>query len=285
MKRGVFMEPVKLLALDLDGTLLNAQKELTPRTRDALYAAAEAGVEVVPTTGRFFTGMPEVIQKLPFLHYAITINGAQVYDIRENKAVSTAEIPLETALRVLDYLDGFPVIYDCYQDNWGWMTRSMQENAAAFVPIDHSLRMVRSLRTPDDELKAYLREQNRSVQKLQLFTPDDALRLGLLKDLAERFPSLSVSTSMPGNIELNDTHANKGEAIASLAAYLGLPMEATMAIGDGLNDRSMIRMAGVGVAMANAAPEILAIADETTASCDEDGAALAIERHCVPGRV
>ena len=71
------MNSVKLLALDLDGTLLNSQKELTPRTRDALYAAAEAGVEIVPTTGRFFTGMPEVIQKLPFLHYAITINGAQ----------------------------------------------------------------------------------------------------------------------------------------------------------------------------------------------------------------
>ena len=268
------MEPVKLLALDLDGTLLNSQKELTLRTRDALYAAAGAGVEIVPTTGRFFTGMPEVIQKLPFLHFAITINGAQVYDIREKKAVSTAEIPLETALRVLEYLDGFPVIYDCYQDNWGWMTRSMQENAAAFVPIDHSLRMVRSLRTPVDELKAYLREQNRSVQKLQLFTPDDALRLGLLKDLAERFPSLSVSTSMPCNIELNDAHANKG----------GLPMAATMAIGDGLNDRSMIKMAGTGVAMANACPEILALADEVTASCDEDGAALAIERHCVPGK-
>ena len=207
------MEPVKLLALDLDGTLLNSQKELTLRTRDALYAAAGAGVEIVPTTGRFFTGMPEVIQKLPFLHFAITINGAQVYDIREKKAVSTAEIPLETALRVLEYLDGFPVIYDCYQDNWGWMTRSMQENAAAFVPIDHSLRMVRSLRTPVDELKAYLREQNRSVQKLQLFTPDDALRGRLLTDLAERFPCLSVSTSMPCNIEINDAHANKGEAL------------------------------------------------------------------------
>ena len=86
------MNAVKLLALDLDGTLLNSQKELTPRTCDALYTAAEAGVEIVPTTGRFFTGMPEVVQKLPFLHYAITINGAQVYDIREKKAVSTAEI-------------------------------------------------------------------------------------------------------------------------------------------------------------------------------------------------
>ena len=135
----------------------------------------------------------------------------------------------------------------------------MQENAAAFVPIDHSLRMVRSLRTPVDELKAYLREQNRGVQKLQLFTPDDALRRQLLKDLTERFGTLSVSTSMPCNIEINDAHANKGEAIASLTAYLGLPMAATMAIGDGLNDRSMIRMAGLGVAMANAYPEILAL--------------------------
>ena len=278
------MPAVKLLALDLDGTLLNSKKELTPRTRDALYAAAEAGVEIVPTTGRFFTGMPEVIQKLPFLHYAITINGAQVYDIRRQKAVSTAEIPLETALRVLEYLDGFPVIYDCYQDSWGWMTRAMQENAAAFVPFDYALRMVRALRTPVDELKSYLRERNRGVQKLQLFTPDDALRRQLFKDLTARFGTLNVSTSMPCNIEINDAHANKGEAIASLAAYLGLPMAATMAIGDGLNDRSMIQMTGLGVAMANACPEILALADEVTASCDEDGAALAIERHCVPER-
>ena len=152
--------------------------------------------------------------------HAAIIYGAQVYDIREKKAVSTAEIPLETALRVLEYLDGFPVIYDCYQDNWGWMTRSMQENAAAFVPIDHSLRMVRSLRTPVDELKAYLREQNRSVQKLQLFTPDDALRLGLLKDLAERFPSLSVSTSMPCNIERNAVAAMRAMNACNLSYFL-----------------------------------------------------------------
>ena len=278
------MEPVKLLALDLDGTLLNSQKELTLRTRDALYAAAGAGVEIVPTTGRFLPVCPRSFRSCRFCTSPSPSTVRRSMISARKKAVSTAEIPLETALRVLEYLDGFPVIYDCYQDNWGWMTRSMQENAAAFVPIDHSLRMVRSLRTPVDELKAYLREQNRSVQKLQLFTPDDALRGRLLTDLAERFPCLSVSTSMPCNIEINDAHANKGEAIASLAAYLGLPMAATMAIGDGLNDRSMIKMAGTGVAMANACPEILALADEVTASCDEDGAALAIERHCVPGK-
>ena len=274
----------KIIAFDLDGTLLNDTKEIPEENLRMLRRAAECGVQLVPATGRIYPGLPEQLRALSFVRYCICINGAQVYDAWEKKVICRAEIPAARALELAEFMDGLPAIYDCYQDDWGWLTRSMQENAAAFVPIDHSLRMVRSLRTPVDELKAYLREQNRSVQKLQLFTPDDALRGRLLTDLAERFPCLSVSTSMPCNIEINDAHANKGEAIASLAAYLGLPMAATMAIGDGLNDRSMIKMAGTGVAMANACPEILALADEVTASCDEDGAALAIERHCVPGK-
>ncbi len=278
------MEPVKLLALDLDGTLLNSKKELTPRTRAALYAAAEAGVEIVPTTGRFFGAMPEEIRTLPFLHYAITINGAQVYDIRRDCAVSRAELPLEKTLRIMEYLDGFPVIYDCYMDNWGWITRSMQSRAADYITNPHSLYMARELRHPVDELKAFLRERGQDVQKTQLFTADDVLRLQLLRSIGEKFEGLSISSSVSCNVEINDAHANKGEAIAALAAYLGLPMAQTMAIGDGLNDRSMIRMTGVGVAMQNACPELLALADEVTAGCDEDGAAIAIERHCVPGK-
>ena len=274
----------KIIAFDLDGTLLNDVKEIPEENLRMLHRAAECGVQLVPATGRIYPGLPEQLRALPFVRYCICVNGAQVYDAWEKKVICRAEIPAARAIELAEFMDGLPVIYDCYQDNWGWMTRSMQENAAAFVPFDYALRMVRSLRTPVEELKAYLRGQNRGVQKLQLFTPDDALRRQLLKDLTERFGTLSVSTSMPCNIEINDAHANKGEAIASLTAYLGLPMAATMAIGDGLNDRSMIRMAGLGVAMANACPEILALADEVTASCDEDGAALAIERHCVPGR-
>ena len=275
------MQQIRILALDLDGTLLNSNKELTARTRQALFDANDAGVEIVPTTGRFFGGMPEAVRTLPFLHYAITINGAQVYDIRKDRAVSTAEIPMEKAVQLMEYLDGFPVIYDCYQDNWGLMTRAMQESAADFIPNPHALRMVRELRAPVDELKAALRERGRGVQKIQFFTPDDALRLRLYDDLQTRFDALSVSSSLSCNVEINDVHANKGEAIAALAQYLGLPMAATMALGDGLNDRSMICMAGLGVAMANAAPEILALAGAVTDSCDEDGAAKAIERFCL----
>ena len=85
---------------------------------------------------------------------------------------------------------------------------------------------------------------------------------------------------MPTNVELNILRANKGEALKQLTDYLGLSMEQVMAVGDGMNDLTMLRMAGVGVAMGNACPEAMAAADAVTADCDHDGVAQAIARFC-----
>ena len=86
-------KPVGIIALDLDGTLLNSDKELSPGNRAALERAAEAGYEIVPTTGRFYGGMPQVIRELPFVRYVITINGAEVADRRTGEVMYRAEIP------------------------------------------------------------------------------------------------------------------------------------------------------------------------------------------------
>ena len=86
--------PIELIALDLDGTLLNAKKELTPVCRQALESAADAGILIVPATGRFFDAMPEAVRALPFLRYAITINGAQALDIQRARSIYRAEIPI-----------------------------------------------------------------------------------------------------------------------------------------------------------------------------------------------
>ena len=275
------MPDIKLIALDLDGTLLNSDKQLTQQNAQALACAAARGIEIVPTTGRFFSGMPEVIRSLPYLHYAITINGAAVYDVRCDADIARAEIPLPLAVEIMRYLDTLPVIYDCYMNNWGWMTRAMQLRADAFAPDEHYLRMIRNLRTPVDDLKSYLLETGRDVQKIQLFLTDPALRLTLLRQLGGQFEGLCVSSSVPNNIEINSTDANKGEALRKLAARLGLDISQTMAFGDGLNDLSMLRAAGVGVAMENACPEAKQAADYVTGSCDESGVAAAIERFCL----
>ncbi len=267
------MPDIRLVALDLDGTLLNSDKELSPANAAALSWAAAGGVEIVPTTGRFFSGMPECIRSLPFLRYAITVNGAQVYDIRHDRAIARAELPLAQALKVMDYLDSFPVIYDCYQDNWGYMTAAMQERVEEFTPNPHYQDMVRRLRTPVPELKAYLQEKGRGVQKIQLFTNDMELREMLLRKLPKHFPDTAVSSSVPENIEINDRLAHKGNGIRQLADYLGIAMEQTAAFGDGSNDLTMIRESGIGIAMANACQPALAAADWIAPSCDEDGVA------------
>ena len=269
---------MKLIALDLDGTLLTTEKVLTPENEAALRRAAEAGIEIVPATGRFYEAMPEAVRSLPYLHYAITVNGAEIREVRTGRALSRAEIPLARALEVLRVLDRLPVIYDCYMDNWGWMTQAHYDAAADFAPHRHSLEMIQTLRTPVPELKAYLEQVGHDVQKIMMFFRDPALRIASLRELAERFPDLAVSSSIPRNLEINSLEAQKGPALLRLAAHLGIAPEQTMAFGDDLNDVSMLRAAGIGVAMGNACPEAKAAAALVTASCDENGVAQALDR-------
>ena len=120
--------------------------------------------------------------------------------------------------------------------------------------------MLHDLRTPVDDLKAFLRQLGGDAQKVQFFTKNQELRLNLLKELPRRWPDIAVTTSVPTNVELNILRANKGEALKQLTDYLGLSMEQVMAVGDGMNDLTMLRMAGVGVAMGNACPEAMAAA-------------------------
>jgi hypothetical protein len=269
---------MKLIAFDLDGTLLTTEKELTAGNLAALERAARAGILLVPATGRFYGLIPENVRTLPWFRYFITVNGASVYDAQEGRALLRAEIPWRRAVEIMEHLDTLPVIYDCYMDDWGWMTKSLYNQAADYAPHRHSLETLQRFRTPVRELKAHLARVGHDVQKIQMFFRDPALRLRAMEDLRTRFPDLAVTTSVPRNVELNSLEAQKGVALLRLAERLGIDPAATVAFGDDLNDVSMLRAAGIGVAMANASPEAKAAADLLTASCDESGVGKAIDR-------
>ena len=271
------MHKIKLIALDLDGTLLGSDKHLSEENERALSAAAERGVEIVPATGRFYRGMPDAVKKLPYVNYVISVNGAQVYDIKNKKTVCSSEIPWDRAVSVMERLDAIDVIYDCYQDGWGWMTKELYEKAEEYAPSVHNLEMIKKLRTPVPELKAYLKEKGKGVQKIQIFFKDMELRGKMLKELPKEFFDLVVTTSIVNNIEINSREATKGVALSKLADYLEIPIEETMAFGDDLNDISMLEKAGVGVAMGNAYDEVKKAADYITDDCDRNGVASAVK--------
>lgn len=277
--------PVKVIALDLDGTLLDTQKRLSDRSRAALADAAARGAFVVPTTGRFFGMIPPAVRDLPFVRYAITVNGAQVYDRVTDSAIAKEEIPIETAVGVMSILDRHDVIYDCYRLNWGWITAAHQAKSAGYATDDHYLKLVREFRRPVPELKAHLRETaaQGDVQKVMLFARKadaEAAKADLaeiVREVSAAYPEIKITSSTWNDLEFNAPTAHKGRALERLARHLGLTLADCAAFGDGMNDLTMVAAAGLGVAMANAVPEVKAAAKVVVRSNDEDGVARVLE--------
>lgn len=271
---------VKIILLDLDGTLLDNNKQISPANRAALERAVREGIHVVPSTGRFYDGMPQVVRDLPFVRYVITVNGAQIYDAVEKKVLHSAEISPEAALSVYECLDQLPVIYDSFIDGWGYMDSGMYAEIDTYISDPRVNRMVKELRKPVESLKDYVRSKACPVQKIQMFFESMEQKQPAWDMLIRKFPQMAVTSSITNNVELNDQHANKGEALQFLCEYLGVDIRDTISFGDGSNDLSMIRAAGIGVAMENASESLKAEADYITASNEDDGVAKALKKFC-----
>lgn len=275
----------KVIALDLDGTLLDSEKNLSARNRAALEKAAGNGAFVVPTTGRFFGMMPPCIRDLPFVRYAITINGAQAYDRETDSAIVREEIPLALTLDLMETLDRYDVIYDCYRSNWGWMTAALQEKAEEYATDAHYLKMVKEFRNPVPDLKAHLRKtaSEGDVQKVMMFARKDSSSaaedtLAAIRcEVEEKFPDIVVTASTWNNLEFNISTAHKGRALERLAEHLGFTLADCAAFGDGMNDLTMVKDAGLGVAMGNAVEQVKAVAKIVAPTNDDDGVAAVLE--------
>lgn len=266
----------KIIAFDLDGTFLDDDKNVPEDNLKALKAAQERGIMPVVATGRILEGIPQTIKELSFIRYYITINGAYVYDAWEDKTLYRGDIPAQTAVELCRYLDRLPVLYDCYQDNRGWMSAHMYDKAPEYFENEpHLLDLVHRLRTKVDSLQETLKERNRPVQKLQVyFKPKNSdERLRQMKLIPELFPQLATSSSFRNNIEVNSVDAGKGKALAALCRSLGIDVSQSVAFGDGSNDIEMLRTAGLGVAMANADQQVKAEADTCTGCNNQAGVA------------
>lgn len=271
---------IQMILLDLDGTLLTSDKRLSPGNRAALERAAARGVHIVPSTGRFYSGMPQVVRELPFVRYVVSINGALIYDAAEDKVLRRADIAPEDADRLFQRMEQLPVLYDCFIDGWGCMDRRQYEQVESFMEDPGLRRMILELRRPVDDLRGYVVRTGTPVQKTQMFFREAAARNAELDRMIRDFPDMSVTSSYPLNIEINAKSASKGEGLRFLCRHLGIDPRDAMACGDGSNDISMLQAAGVGVAMANADPRLLAAADYVTGGNDSDGVAEAVERFC-----
>lgn len=268
---------VRLIAADLDGTLLNERKEVSERNLAALYRAAERGILFVPATGRIWRGLPQALLALPFLKYAIAVNGAGVVDCEKDETLHRAEISREDSVRIAEYMRGIGTYFDCYLDGKGCVEQSYYDRIDEFIR-ENFRPFIRSSRETVPDLIEFLKTQN-GVQKLQMNFADMELRARVMKEIPEIFPEVAVTTAVVNNVEVNAADGNKGCALEWLCQYLGIDLSQVAAFGDGTNDITMLQTAGVSVAMGNALPEVKAAAKYETVTNEEDGVAVFLESY------
>lgn len=267
---------IKLIALDLDGTLLTTKKELSERNRNVLRRCAEQGIEIVPCTGRIWAGVPEFVKSLPGVHYAITVNGAVVEDVENHRVLDERKMSLQTALEILEMAKEYQTMYDAYVGGRGYGEARFMDHMEEYGIPAVLQAMILQTRQPVENLMAEIRKMGGLVDKINYFFGDGQERLRAKAALDAR-GDVIVTSSFSNNLEINALGATKGEAIVRLADYLGLAYEQTMGFGDGDNDMTMMTMSGIGVAMGNAVASLKEKSDYVTVSNDEDGVAAALE--------
>lgn len=273
---------IKLLAFDLDGTTLMNHCELSPGNRQALLAAADLGVLLVPATGRMLSFLPQVILDLP-VRYAITCNGGGVYELESRQAVIQNLIDNETAQRVQQVLDEYDIYIEYYSGGNATTRRDMPSMAKTHFGLPESKWSFVDGKTYAlvDDLGIMLQETGLCPEKINLPFLSPEVRRELW-DRLEKIGGLQLTSSIADNMEINSRDAHKGGALLGLARYLGLAREELMAIGDNGNDITMLEAAGCSVAVADGAPQALAAAAYITAAHDQDGLAQAIHQFVLP---
>ncbi len=273
---------VRMIAFDLDGTLLTTDKRLTGETRRTLEQAAKRGILLVPATGRPLTGMPAEVLGIPGVRYAVTANGARVVSAEDGKILREKLISVEKARKVLDIYGEYDTLREIYYDGQGYMEARQMEQLDHYVPDPNMAKYMRNTRKCVPDLMEKFRQENRAMDKVQAVFACAGEKEQAFRRIRE-MKGVEATGALSYNIEVTAGGINKGEALLWLAGELGIDREEILAFGDGANDADMIRAAGIGAAMEVSVPEVRAAADILAGSNDEDGVARAIQRYIERG--
>jgi hypothetical protein len=258
--------------------LLTTEKHITPGNLEALEKLREAGVLMVPVTGRPAKGLPEEVLALPELRYVVTSNGATIRDLTTGETLLEKHLGADKALEVLEASAHFAMIREAFREGVGYLSREDFDTLCARYAGTAMLDYVReSRRVLPGTVAEFLAADGRPVEELFFLTDSPQTKRELYETLRP-LPDIGFADPFPNDLEVIAGGIDKGKALDYLLRRLGISPEETLAIGDGGSDLPMLRLAGVGVAMANGEPHVREGADYITDSNQEDGVAKAIHK-------
>ena len=264
---------IRLIASDIDGTLLRSDNTLAQATRSALWVAADRGIQIVLATGRTTATMAELLDELPMVRYVIRSNGGSVWDRSADAVIGEHTIPRALFPAIFDAVCSEDVCWHCFTDGIGYIDETMVPRVKnLFEPGGgRGEEFARSMNHVEDA-RGFILEHVSRAEKFGVLTENGAARQRIWEKL-KGIPGLSISSARSQNLEINMKSATKGNALRELEDFLGISKEEVIAFGDNLNDCSLLKEAGIGVAMGNASSELIPFATHRTYSNDEDGVA------------
>lgn len=286
----------KLIAIDIDGTLLNSYGQVSDENKNAINMVLQKNIEVVLASGRMPKAMISIANEINANKYIISGNGALVYDIQNDEVIYSNYMSKEKVLEIINICEKNNVFYNLYTSDT-IITKALNYNVLYYNSENKkngeerkiSINIVNDIYTyvqeynNDDFLKFTICDENQIVfrsvmNKLKEIKNVDVLDISHMSRKIIDYGSEEYEISY-FYTEISNRNVNKWEAIKKLISKIGIKKEEVIAIGDNINDKDMIENAGLGIAIGNGCPELQEIANETVASNNENGVSEAINKY------
>lgn len=277
------MSKIKVIILDVDGTLTNSKKVITEKTKDALIKAQKAGAILILASGRPTSGLMDFVRELKMDEnhgLLVSFNGSKVVDCQTNEVLFNETMSVEDGRAVLEHMKKFDVIPMIDKDNYMYVTdvfnNQIHYNGEPLNIIQYESRGGKFKLCEKDDLAAFA---DYPLNKILTAGEPEYLQANY-KEMMEPFKdTLNCVFTAPFYFEFTAKGIDKAKALDTVLIPMGYKKEEMIAFGDGHNDASMIKYAGIGVAMDNAVDDLKAAADEVTLSNEEDGIAHTLSKY------
>lgn len=273
---------ISIIALDLDGTLFNRDRQITPYTKEQIKKAVSLGITVVISTGRPYVGLPLEEAAELGIRYAITTNGAAVYEIPTRTCIYEKCMSEDFSWKILGEVLKKHVHLDAFVHGDAYTQTSTLEVVRHSSLPESTRNYILTTREQVEDICGFFKKNHLRLQKatinFEVESDGGFVDREETKELLLSYPQIQVVCGGYNNLEFTSAGVTKGAGLRFLCDHLNIPLESSMVCGDSENDKDIMSVAGFAVAMGNAEKEIKEIADYVTATNEEDGVGLAIEK-------
>jgi len=267
---------IKMIAMDIDGTLLTTDHCLTECNRSALERCVNSGIALVVATGRPSTTIPKIVRDIPGIKYLISANGAKIHDAT-GKIFSEKYLSPLAIRKVWPLLEDELIMCEVYWKGIPYVSTVCNNALHRYGIPDSFEKHTINTRMPVDNLPAFTESHIGEIEAINFNYATKKIQKRIF-DLLSEGGDYALSSSLPFNYTIGVTGVSKYVAIKQICETMKIEMSSVMAFGDGDNDLDMIRFSGIGVAMANASSSLKEAADFVTLDCENSGIAYAIEK-------